>query len=234
MLTLLTYQEMSETPNRRGATLVVAHPNDRSLNHAIAAEAAKAVRSAGVDLSFHDLYAENFDAVLSKEEMLRRFSFDPSVQEHAAELKSRALLIIVHPDWWGQPPAVLKGWLDRVLRPGVAYDFSGPEFLDKEHVPLLTGMRAVVFATSNQQRPGDDEVPTLEQVWRKHVFDYCGIEPYEVKVFYDVRNSSRRTRKRWLRAVAEITARYAVGDDHPNNGPAGEQVPGGRPSGNVR
>ncbi|MFO8063898.1 MAG: NAD(P)H-dependent oxidoreductase, partial [Spirochaetia bacterium] len=162
------------------------------------------------------------------------FSFDSTVQEHAAELKSRALLIIVHPDWWGQPPAVLKGWLDRVLRPGVAYDFRGPEFLEKEHVPLLTGMRAVVFATSDQQRPGGEETPALEQMWRKHVFDYCGIEPYEVRVFYDVRNSSLRTRKRWLRTVADTAAQYAVGDDHPNQGSGGEQVSGGGPSGNMR
>lgn len=236
LLTFLTYQQMPETPNRRGAMLLVAHPNDQSLNHAIAAEAAKAVRSAGVELSFHDLYAEHFEAVLSKEDMLRRFSFDPDVQQYAAELKRTALLIVVHPDWWGQPPAVLKGWLDRVLRPGVAYDFRGPEFLEKEHVPLLTGMRAVVFATSDQQRPGADAAPALEQMWSNHVFDYCGIAPYELRVFYDVRNSSRRTRKRWLRTVGEIAARYAVGDDpadEPNRA-GGGPASGGGPSGNMR
>jgi len=33
-------------------------------------------------------------------------------------------IVIVHPNWWGQPPAILKGWVDRVLRPGVAYEFT--------------------------------------------------------------------------------------------------------------
>lgn len=218
--------------------LVVAHPNDRSLNHAIASQAAEAVRAGGMELSFHDLHAENFDAVMPKDEMLRRFSFDPSVQEHASELKRSRLLIIVHPDWWGQPPAVLKGWLDRVFRPGVAYDFRGQEFLEKERVPLLTGMRALLFATSDQPSPRGDEIPPLEHIWREHVFDYCGIAPYEVTVFYDVRNSTRRTRKRWLRTVAEAAERYSL--DGPDGGTpdsggrgGGQNSPEG-PSGNAR
>jgi putative NADPH-quinone reductase len=167
------------------------------------------VRWAGIDLSFHDLYAEGFDPVMSKEEMLRRFSFEETVQTHASELKRAGLLVIVHPDWWGQPPAILKGWLDRVFRPGVAYDFRGPEFLEKERVPLLTGVRALVFATSDQTSSGADS--PLERTWREKVFDFCGVWPYEVTVFSEVRNASRRTRKRWLQSVSETTARYAAG-----------------------
>jgi putative NADPH-quinone reductase len=199
---------MAETPNRQDAMLLLAHPNERSLNHAIAAEAARAVGEAGGELHFHDLYAEGFDAVMSKEEMLRKFSFDGVVQGYAAELKRAGLLIIVHPDWWGQPPAILKGWLDRVLRPGVAYDFRGAEFLEKERVPLLTGMRALVFATSDAAPPAGSS--PLERTWGEHVFDFCGIDPYEITIFYEVRRASRRTRKRWLQSVAETTRRYAA------------------------
>ena len=193
---------------------------------AVAAEAAKAVRNAGVELSFHDLYAEEFDAVMPLEEILRRFSFDVRVQEHTAELKSRELLIIVHPDWWGQPPAILKGWLDRVLRPGVAYDFRGPEFLEKERVPLLTGMRALVFATGDQPAPDDADTPVLEHTWRKNVFDYCGIHPSEVTVLYNVRNTTRRERKQWLRTVGETSARYAAEKPADSGGPGGSEDSG--------
>lgn len=201
------YQEMAETPNRQGAMLLLAHPSERSLNHAIAAEAADALRGAGTEVSVHDLYAEGFAAVLSKEEMLRKFSFDETVQAYAAELRRAQLLIIVHPDWWGQPPAILKGWLDRVLRPGVAYDFRGEEFVEKERVPLLTGMRALVFATSDAAAPAT-EAP-LERIWREHVFDFCGIAPAEITIFYEVRRASRRMRKRWLNSVAETVGRFA-------------------------
>jgi NAD(P)H dehydrogenase (quinone) len=202
------YQEMGETPNRSGTLLLLAHPNERSLNHAIAGTAAEAVRAAGVELLYHDLYAEGFGAVLSKEETLRRFSFDEAVQGYADELRRARLLVIVHPDWWGQPPAILKGWLDRVFRPGVAYDFRGEEFMDKHRIPLLTGMRALVFATSDAPKPAT-ETP-LERVWRENVFEFCGIAPSEITVFHGVHEASRRARKQWLDSVATAVARYAA------------------------
>lgn len=200
---------MAKIPNRRSALILLAHPNERSFNRAIADEAADAVRAAGLELRFHDLYAEGFEPVMWKEEMLRRASFEDEVQRHARELREAALVVVVHPDWWGQPPAILKGWLDRVLRPGVAYDFQGPEFLEKEHVPLLRGVRGLVFATSDQPEPPGG-MP-LARLWRENVFEFCGIGPYEITVFHEVRNATRRQRKRWLKTVGETTARLAVG-----------------------
>jgi putative NADPH-quinone reductase len=102
---------------------------------------------------------------------------------------------------------VLKGWLDRVFRPGVAYDFQGPEFAQKQRVPLLAGMRGMVFATSDRERPQAEG--TIERTWRESVFEFCGIAPHEIRVFYEVRDSSRRTRKRWLASVSEAARRFA-------------------------
>ena len=45
------------------------------------------------------------------------------VASHCEELARADGIIIVHPNWWGAPPAVLKGWVDRVFRPEVAYRF---------------------------------------------------------------------------------------------------------------
>jgi putative NADPH-quinone reductase len=202
---------MAEIPNRRSALLLLAHPNERSFNRALADEAAEGIRAGGLELRYHDLYAEGFDPVMSKEEMLRRASLEEAVQTYSAELRRAALIVIVHPDWWGQPPAVLKGWLDRVLRPGVAYDFQGPEFLEKERVPLLTGVRGLVFATSDQPEPPGG--PPLARIWRENVFEFCGIAPYEITVFHEVRTASRRQRKRWLRGARETTARFATGGE---------------------
>ena len=58
-------------------------------------------------------------------------------------------IIIIHPNWWGMPPAILKGWVDRVMRPGVAYEFLEGD--SGEGVPrgLLRARRAIVFNTSN-------------------------------------------------------------------------------------
>ncbi len=45
-------------------------------------------------------------------------------EKYADELMASDLLIFVHPNWWGQPPAILKGWIDRVFRPGLTYRFE--------------------------------------------------------------------------------------------------------------
>ncbi len=50
---------------------------------------------------------------------------DPLVARYQAELVAADRLLVVHPNWWGKPPAVLAGWLDRVLAPGVAYKLEG-------------------------------------------------------------------------------------------------------------
>ena len=57
-------------------------------------------------------------------------------------------LIVVHPNWWSQPPAILKGWMDRVLRQGVAYEFGEGGAV----IGLLEGKTALVLTTSNTPR----------------------------------------------------------------------------------
>lgn len=84
-------------------------------------------RHAGVKIIHHDLYAEIFDPRLTAEdaysignqleETLARAT-DPKVREYRLEIASADGLLIVHPNWWGKPPAILAGWIDRVLVPG--------------------------------------------------------------------------------------------------------------------
>ena len=61
-------------------------------------------------------------------------------------------IVIVHPNWWGQPPAILKGWVDRVLRPEVAYRFLEGDAGEGVPVGLLKAKAAIVFNTSNTPR----------------------------------------------------------------------------------
>jgi putative NADPH-quinone reductase len=150
-----------------------------------------------------DLYREHFDPILRAEELDRGFSFDELVQRYGGELARADLLIFVHPDWWGQPPALLKGWIDRVLRPGVAYDNLTPDEVTRLHVPLLTGKRALVFC------PTDAETapPSLDVLWRRGVFEFCGISDARVSILTDVRGSTHARRQAWLNDVeASVTA----------------------------
>ena len=104
-------------------SVILAHPGPGSFNHAIAATVVKTLAENGYTVAFHDLYAEHFDPVLPYAEIPRDAPLDPGVARHCSEIATADGIVIVHPDWWGQPPAILKGWIDRVIRPGIAYRF---------------------------------------------------------------------------------------------------------------
>jgi NAD(P)H dehydrogenase (quinone) len=71
------------------------------------------------DYAFHDLYLKNFDPILPWEEIPKVAPLDPIIQKHCQEIVLADGIIVVHPNWWGMPPAILTGWVDRVIRPGV-------------------------------------------------------------------------------------------------------------------
>ncbi len=104
-------------------SLVLAPPSPGSFNHAIAKAARDALQQKGHRLAFHDLHTEGFDPVLPTEEIPRGAALVTAIERHCEEIASGDGIVIVHLNWWGMPPAILKGWADRVLRPGVAYEF---------------------------------------------------------------------------------------------------------------
>ena len=130
-------------------SVILAHPTAGSFNHAIALKAVKALKQNGHKVFFHDLYQERFDPLLTVAEIPREASLPPEVQRHCREIAEADGIVIIHPNWWGQPPAILKGWVDRVIRPGIAYEFLEGD--KGEGIPkgLLKARAALVFNTSN-------------------------------------------------------------------------------------
>ncbi len=181
---------------------IVCHPSPKSYTHAVADAALRVLRRLGVTPLVHDLYAEGFDPVLSESELKRRLAFDDLVVRHVRDLEAADGLLLVHPEWWGAPPAMLKGWMDRVLRPGIGYEFRGEEFLRKEHVPLLAGKRALLFATTDAApSPG---TPLLCAFWRE-ALSYCGIDDVRCEMLFRLRELPPADRREWLKRVEEIT-----------------------------
>ena len=182
--------------------VILCHPLEGSFNHAVARRASAVLAAAGHEVRFHDLYKEGFDPVMPGSEYRRGVSFDEQVVRHTQELASSGGLVFVHPEWWGQPPSLLKGWLDRVLRPGVAYEPADAERAEPAPAPLLGGKSALVFATREQAaRSG-----LLERVWMEGVFAFCGMSG-SCHVLHDLRNLAPAGRIAWLELVAETLTR---------------------------
>lgn len=191
-------------------SVILAHPNRESFNHAIANAVVDQLKHDGHEIFYHDLYAEKFDPILPKEEFFKDAPLPPEIEAHCREISEAEGIIIIHPNWWGQPPAILKGWVDRVLRPGIAYEFIGED--QGEGVPngLLRADRALVFNTSNTETVRENEVfgDPLETIWKNCIFDLCGIKKFYRRTFNIIITSTADQRKEWLQEVRQIVTKY--------------------------
>ncbi len=185
--------------------VILAHPTAGSFNHSIAHTAVQALQKRGHKVVFHDLYAEKFDPVLPSAEIDADDVNDGVVERHCQELAAAEGIVIVHPNWWGQPPAVLKGWVDRVFRAGGAYRFDEGDSGEGIPVGLLKVKAAVVFNTANTcpERERKSFGDPLETTWRNCIFGLCGVENVYRRTFSVVITSTEQQRQSWLREVEE-------------------------------
>ncbi len=146
---------------RRNVLIVLAHPEPGSFSAAMAAAAATALEAAGHRVTLSDLCAQGFRADAGRHDFTTiadpaRFHYQTE-QEHAARnggfcaeiareqarVAEADLLILQFPLWWGGPPAMLKGWLERVLAYGFAY-VDGARF----DSGLFRGRHALIGVTT--------------------------------------------------------------------------------------
>lgn len=111
------------------ALVVYCHPVPDSFNAALRDAVLLGLAKAGHEVDLLDLYAERFDPVMGEQE--RRNYHQPGtniapVADDLARVKRADALIFVYPTWWYGPPAMLKGWLDRVLIPFETFGIPKP------------------------------------------------------------------------------------------------------------
>jgi NAD(P)H dehydrogenase (quinone) len=108
--------------------VILANPNPDSFAHELARRATVGLRAGGHEVESVDLYAMGFRAAMSTEEREayhgRTPILDPMVRAQADLVRSVDALVFVYPTWWSGLPAILKGWLERVMVPGVGFRFD--------------------------------------------------------------------------------------------------------------
>jgi len=125
--------------------VIFAHPNERSFTAAVAAAYAEAVQSLGQTAVLRDLYRIGFDPCLRDSERVGENGFQPG-QDVLSErqLIGRCdVFALIYPLWLNAPPAMLKGYLDRVFGFGFAYGADGHSY-----EPMLKGRSLISFSSS--------------------------------------------------------------------------------------
>jgi NAD(P)H dehydrogenase (quinone) len=196
-------------PEPGTALWVYAHPRRESLNDRLLRAGTKAL-SRQYDVTVSDLYAQGFDPVLSDRDLgelsARRGNIaelageahargqsPADVREEQAKLAAAELLVVQFPLWWYGPPAILKGWFDRVLTSGFAYGDLDPEL----GVPRrygdggLIGRKALIVVTAGEDersigpRGISGDLDSLLFPLTHGVLWYVGIEALDLHVVHD-------------------------------------------------
>ena len=122
--------------------VVYCHPVETSYQAALHREVLANLKNAGHTVDDCDLYAEDFNPVMSREERLAYHDV-PRNQEPMAgyveRLRKAQALVLCFPTWCFGMPALMKGFFDRLLMPGVAFDISDPADVK----PMLTQIRRI-------------------------------------------------------------------------------------------
>jgi putative NADPH-quinone reductase len=199
-------------PASHQALVVVAHPDPGSFNHALARAVNDVFLECGLRSSLRDLHAEPFDPVLTADEARGGATSDPLVRAHIDLLIRADMVAVIHPNYWGAPPAMMKGWMDRVFAHSAAYAFEKGE--DQGDVPkgLLRARAALVLNTSNTDaaRERDSFGDPLDRMWRECLLGYCGIAHVRRHVFRIVATATPAERVAWLRQAGELAREIAL------------------------
>jgi 1,4-dihydroxy-2-naphthoate polyprenyltransferase len=189
--------------------LLVAHPRITSLCGALADAYAEGARCAGVDLRRCDLAAFRFALNVTTISPSEQFRED-DIQSAMQAIAWANHLVIVFPTWWGTMPALLKGFLDRVMMPGFAF----AERADGEGWERLLAGRSAHLLTTMDTPPWVYRwiyrAPGLNGL-AKATLGFCGIAPVRRTIFGPVKGSSEAARRRWIAQTRQEGARLADG-----------------------
>ncbi|MGZ4772917.1 MAG: NAD(P)H-dependent oxidoreductase [Ilumatobacteraceae bacterium] len=128
--------------------VVYCHPDPESFTSAVRGRAVDALAKAGHEIRLADLYAEGFDPTMSLDEVqhhLDRSKHQPAIDSYCGNLEWCDTLVFIYPTWWSGPPAMLMGWLDRVLVRGVAWELPDGA---KRITPKLTNVHRLIGVTT--------------------------------------------------------------------------------------
>jgi NAD(P)H dehydrogenase (quinone) len=157
--------------------VILAHPDPKSFNASVARAYCKAAEGLGHTPLLRDLYAMGFDPRLRASERpeMPQFAPDADVAAERRQLGDVHVFAFVYPLWFDAPPAILKGYMDRVFGAGFGYR----QLRNGGEDPLLVGKKMISFTSSGSTKARLEEQGSwlsICQLFDCHFAAMCGLE----------------------------------------------------------
>ncbi len=182
--------------------IINGHPNKDSFNFGVAEAYKAGAIETGAEVREIIIRDLNFNPDLQFGYQ-KRMELEPDLMKAWETIQWADHLVWVHPVWWGGFPAIMKGFIDRLFLPGMAYKYrENSVWWDK----LLKGKTAHILTTLDQ--PGwyyrlFFGRPSVNQL-KKSILEYCGVKPVKLTYIGIIRNSKDEQRTQWLKKVKEL------------------------------
>lgn len=182
--------------------IVYNHPHKKSYCNAILEAVTKGLENGGNTIDLFHLDNDGFNPAMTSEDLkgfIEHKSIDPQSIDYNLRLKQADHLIFIFPIWWDLMPAMTKGFVDKVLSPGVAYDHHPRGF---GLVPLLDNLKGVtIITTMNKPKLLYSLLlgNLIKKAMIRSVFRTMGYKNINWISFTSVKSVSQDKRIKWLR-----------------------------------
>ena len=182
--------------------IIVGHPAADSWCRALADSYAAAARAGGHEVRMLQLAQLNFDPSLH--EGYRQIqALEPDLLAAQGTVAWAEHVVIAYPIWWGSVPALLKGFLDRILLPGFAFKYRPGKAFPEQLLRGRSAQLLVSMDTPPWYFRWVYRMPGIVQL-KKTTLEFCGIAPVKVAAFGPLIASSPAQRASWLVKAARL------------------------------
>lgn len=183
-------------------TIINGHPHPHSFNFAIAEAYREGAEKSGASVQEVVISKLQFNPNLEFGYQ-KRMELEPDLIKAWEMIQWADHLVWIHPVWWGGLPAIMKGFIDRLFLPGMAFRYrENSVWWDR----LLKGKTAHIITTLDQ--PGwyyrlAYGRPSVNQL-KKSTLKFCGVDPVKVSYIGIIRTSDDKQRKGWLQKIRKF------------------------------
>lgn len=185
--------------------VITGHPNKISLCRSMAQAYIESAKNSGhhvVDLNLADL---SFDPILWGGYSVRQ-ELEKDLIEAQEKIKNADHIVFIYPNWWGAPPAILKGFIDRVFLPGFAFKYVENAMMP---IKLLKGKTADLIVTM------DTPVWMYKiflgsrgiKLMKESVIEFCGMKTKKILLVGPINKSTHQQRSKWIEQTKKLASR---------------------------
>lgn len=181
--------------------IINGHPNKESFNYALADSYERGALQSNAKISKIEIGKLSFNPNLEFGYQ-KRIPLEPDLLKALEKIKSAEHIVWFFPMWWYGYPAIMKGFIDRVFLPNIAFRYTEKPFPEK----LFKGKTGRIIVTADTPKWYNKWVmknPSINQL-KKGTLEFCGIKPVKVSYIGPIKDSTDKFKQKWMTKINDL------------------------------